>query len=80
MAYLYSFTLFNLLFSVADFITPTDYYNFSNVSGDRQWLADILQENTDNPPDEVQYQHILKLHSYQKNLRQSKKVSPINRV
>ncbi|XP_044764896.1 chromatin-remodeling ATPase INO80 isoform X2 [Coccinella septempunctata] len=60
-------------FKVADFITPTDYYNFSNVSGDRQWLADILQENTDSPPEEVQYQHILKLHSYQKNLRQGKK-------
>lgn len=60
-------------FKVADFISPTDYYNFSNVTGDRQWLADILQENTDHPPEEVQYQHILKLHSYQKNLRRSKK-------
>ncbi|KAL3289771.1 hypothetical protein HHI36_023166 [Cryptolaemus montrouzieri] len=57
----------------SDFISPTEYFNFKNVSLERKWLADILQENTNHSPEDVQYRHILRLHQYQKKVRFGKK-------
>lgn len=55
--------------------SPKDYYNFKSISARRKWLADVLQENSDNTPDDAQYKHILRMHAYQKGLRKSKEVS-----
>ncbi|XP_018566772.1 putative DNA helicase Ino80 [Anoplophora glabripennis] len=52
--------------------SPKEYYNFKNVSSKRKWLSDVLQENTDSTPEDVQYKHIIRMHSYQKNLRKTK--------
>lgn len=54
--------------------SPKDYYNFKSQSIQRQWLANVLQENSDNTPDDAQYKHILSMHAYQKKLRKSKEV------
>nr|XP_023027686.1 putative DNA helicase Ino80 [Leptinotarsa decemlineata] len=52
--------------------SPKDYYNLKNVSVRRKWLADVLQENSDVTPEDVQYKHIMRMHSYQKYLRKTK--------
>ncbi|CAH1153557.1 unnamed protein product [Phaedon cochleariae] len=52
--------------------SPKDYYNLKNVSSRRKWLADVLQENSDSTPEDVQYKNIIRMHSYQKYLRKSK--------
>ncbi|KAK9889417.1 hypothetical protein WA026_004689 [Henosepilachna vigintioctopunctata] len=57
----------------ADIVSPVEYFNLKNVSAERKWLADILQEKTNNSLEDVQYQHILKLHAFQKKIRHSKK-------
>lgn len=68
-------TVFNIYFSVeSEPHSPKEYYNFKNVSSKRKWLADVLQENTDSTPEDAQYKHIIRMHSYQKNLRKTKEV------
>lgn len=57
--------------------SPKEYYNFKNVSSKRKWLADVLQENADSTPEDAQYKHIMRMHSYQKNLRKTKEVTKI---
>lgn len=52
-----------------------DYYNFKSVSANRKWLADVLQENSDNVPDDVPYKNIAGLYNYQKQVRRNKKVN-----
>lgn len=52
--------------------SPKEYYNFSSVSARRKWLADVLQENSDSTPDDVQYKYVMRMHSYQKFLRKTK--------
>ncbi|XP_072402689.1 chromatin-remodeling ATPase INO80 isoform X2 [Diabrotica undecimpunctata] len=49
-----------------------EYYNLKTVSARRKWLADVLQESSDSSPDDVQYKHVMRLHSYQKSLRKTK--------
>ncbi|KAJ8923687.1 hypothetical protein NQ315_010268 [Exocentrus adspersus] len=58
--------------------SPKEYYNFKNVSAKRKWLADVLQENTDSTPEDVQYKHVMRMHSYQKNLRKTKETNVSN--
>ncbi|XP_056645619.1 chromatin-remodeling ATPase INO80 [Diorhabda sublineata] len=49
-----------------------EYYNLKSVSSRRKWLADILLENNDSTPDDVQYKYVMGMHSYQKFLRKTK--------
>ncbi|RZC35852.1 DNA helicase Ino80, partial [Asbolus verrucosus] len=51
-----------------------DYYNLKHVSPRRAWLAEVLQENADSTPDDAQYKHITKLHTFQKQIRSAKDV------
>ncbi|EFA10951.2 chromatin-remodeling ATPase INO80 [Tribolium castaneum] len=51
-----------------------DYYNLKHVSQRRAWLAEVLQENADSTPDDAQYKHITKLHTWQKQIRSTKDV------
>ncbi|XP_028128884.1 chromatin-remodeling ATPase INO80 [Diabrotica virgifera virgifera] len=52
--------------------STNEYYNLKTVSTRRKWLADVLQESSDSSPDDVQYKHVMRLHSYQKSLRKRK--------
>ncbi|XP_057659365.1 chromatin-remodeling ATPase INO80 [Diorhabda carinulata] len=49
-----------------------EYYNLKSVSSRRKWLADVLLENNDSTPDDVQYKYVMGMHSYQKFLRKTK--------
>ncbi|KAH0820679.1 hypothetical protein GEV33_002110 [Tenebrio molitor] len=51
-----------------------DYYNLKHVSQRRAWLAEVLQENGDSTPEDAQYKHITKLHTFQKQIRNAKDV------
>jgi hypothetical protein len=44
------------------------------VSQRRAWLAEVLQENGDSTPEDAQYKHITKLHTFQKQIRNAKDV------
>ncbi|XP_050314802.1 chromatin-remodeling ATPase INO80 isoform X2 [Anthonomus grandis grandis] len=52
-----------------------DYYNFSNVTSSRRWLANVLSENIDAGPEDAPYKCLLKMHAYQKKLRKKKNVN-----